>query len=91
MTETTNAPDEAAGLIALLVQANASQLAWTTNQLIEGLTEQAARAEATLAAVRANIEDLLSGRFAPTDAAILSALYPTAAEIGGERRDRPGA
>lgn len=80
MTETTTpdqTTDEAAGLLALLVQANADQLAWTTNQLIEGLTERAEQAEATLAAVRVGIEYLLSGEHAPTDAAILRALYPT--------------
>ncbi len=67
---------EALALIATLVTANVDQLARTTDTLIDGLTKRAERAEATLAAVRGGVEALLSGRYAPTDAAILRALWP---------------
>lgn len=68
--------DPALDLMATLVQANVDSLAVTTDALIEGLTRRAERAEQTLATVRDRIEALLTGRWAPTDAAIIWALYP---------------
>lgn len=77
----TEAPDsipmDAANLIAQIVSANVTNLAATTDRIIEALTDRAQDAEATLAAVRTGIVRLIDGDYAPTTAALERALWPS--------------
>lgn len=64
-------------LVAQVLEANSKGLAWTTNTLIDNLTHQAETAEATLKAIREQIELLFSGPYAPSQNAVLRALWPS--------------
>ncbi len=72
---------EALDLISTLTQASSDQLAFTTNALIDSLTDRAEVAERTLDAVRGRIETLLAGPWQPSSAAILRALYPRVSDL----------
>ncbi len=81
-TQTPNIPDgEALDLVATLVMASSDQLSYTTNALIDSLTERAEVAERTLDAVRDRIETLMAGLWQPSSAAILRALYPHLSDL----------
>jgi hypothetical protein len=67
--------------MAKLYEQSARDVQWTTNQIIEGLTDRAERAEATLEAVRFVVGSLMAGDFMPTSAAVIRALYPSEAMV----------
>ncbi len=81
---TGTVPKDAVDLIALCVEASSAQLAYTTNALIDGLTARAEIAERTLDAVRFGITDLLHGRWQPSNAALLAALWPNVDDVERE-------
>lgn len=66
----------AAELVVRIMQKNAADAAWTTNQLLDAYKDRAERAEATLGLIRANIQALLAGPYMPTSHAIEAALWP---------------
>lgn len=68
-------------LVADLITASLKQSQWTANTLIDNLTEDLAKAQAEIAAMRAVVSELLDGPYQPTSAAIERALYPSAAMI----------
>lgn len=72
-------------LVADLMQASLTQTHAVTNSVIDNLTERAELAEATLAAIRTAVLDLVGGDFMPTPAAIERALYPRQAVINSHR------
>lgn len=81
-TQTQDIPGgDALDLVATLVMASSDQLAFTTNALIDSLTDRAEVAERTLDAVRDRIETLLEGQWQPSSAAILRALYPRVSDL----------
>lgn len=73
-------------LVARILEANSRGLAHTTNTLIDNLTHQAETAEATIRAIREEVELLLSGSYMPTPAAILKALWPSEEFIDHHRK-----
>lgn len=75
-------------LVANLVTAMMTASHNTTNALIDGLTEQRDKAEATVDAIREAVIQLLDGPYAPSAAAIERALWPTAEVV--DRFRRPG-
>ena len=74
-------------LIAQLIQANLEMSQATSTSLIDSLMKQVADLNATLDAVRCGIRDLMDGQYAPTEAAIVRALWPTAAYVDLFRAD----
>lgn len=72
-------------LVAQLMTASMSQTAATTNAVIDSLTEQRDRAEAELAAIRADVESLLTGPYMPMPDAIWRALNPSDERIAVQR------
>ena len=85
-TETPDSiPMEAANLMAQLVSANVDSLARTTNRLIDGLTDRAQDAEATIAAIRDGVAALLEKPYAPSASAIEGALWPSDDRIAAWR------
>lgn len=72
-------------LVAQILTAQQEMAQFATNAVIDGLTEDVARAHATLAAIRHGIEALTAGPWTPTPEAILAALYPTADVIADYR------
>jgi hypothetical protein len=78
---TSTMPPEALGLVVELMRRNASNAAWTTNQLLDGYRADLATRTAELAAIRAGVSALLAGPWMPTSDAIRDALYPAAEVI----------
>lgn len=76
----------AQGLLAAIVSQNARDAAWTANTLIDSYQEEAAKAQATLAAIRACITEMANGDYMPTGAAFVRALYPSADVIDAFRQ-----
>lgn len=68
-------------LALMLMQRNATDAQWMTNTLVESFENSAKKAEATLRAVRAQIEELCSGPYAPSTCALTNALWPSEATI----------
>jgi hypothetical protein len=64
-------------LALMLTGKMAADAAFTTNSLIDGLEQRAKSAEAELRAVRAQVEELCSGPYAPSTAALMKALWPS--------------
>jgi hypothetical protein len=84
-------PADADDLVAQLVQASFNQSRDTASRLIDSLTEQLADSQAEVDAIRARIDDLLAGPYAPSADAIAAALYPSTADRENFRRDRDAA
>jgi hypothetical protein len=74
-------PREAVELLAALVERNAHDAHYVTDQLMTGYKNQAEEAQAELAAIRDGILSLLDGPWMPTPDAIRMALWPSAANI----------
>jgi hypothetical protein len=68
--------DACPDLIASLVQRSYNEYAANSRWLIGSLTAELAEAKAELAAIRDTIDLLFLGPYAPSQAAILRALYP---------------
>jgi ABC-type phosphate/phosphonate transport system ATPase subunit len=90
MTETTDMvqPGDMAGmdpaaseLVVRIMQQNAKDAAWTTNELLHAYKSQAEHAEAALALIRDRIGALLDGPWMPTSHAIDAALYPSREQV----------
>lgn len=64
-------------LVVQLMEQSARDAAFTTNALLDGYRRDAAIANATLNAVRAEIAALLDGPYAPSAARLYAALYPS--------------
>lgn len=64
-------------LVVQILEANSAALAHTTNTLIDNLTAQLDEERATVAAIRDQIESLLSGPWMPTSDALRGALWPS--------------
>ncbi len=82
-----DAPPPISPLVADLIEANLAASHATTNSLIDGLTDQAAKAEATVAAIRHGVTGLLSGPYMPTPDAIRRVLYPPSDLVDWFRRE----
>lgn len=72
--------------VAAILTAQADLTAATTNALVASLTERAEAAEAELAAIRADVTALLTGRYVPNPNAIHEALYPSPERVAAFRR-----
>ncbi len=70
-------PPEASDLVIRLMQASRAEADWTTNTLLDSLTEQLADSHAEVDAIRDRINALFSGPYMPTPDAVLAALYPS--------------
>lgn len=68
---------EAAGLVAALVEKNARDLAWTTNQLLAGYKRDYERSQATIAAIRENVARQFDNPWTPQPHLVLRALHPS--------------
>lgn len=68
-------------LIADLIGANMDALNWTTNTLLDSLSADLAKSQATVDAIRDGVIELLSGDYMPTPDAIQRALFPSAAMV----------
>ena len=79
----------AAEFIVRVMQQNAKDAAWTTNQLLDSYENRAKQAEATLALIRSGIGQLLDGPYMPTSHAIEAALWPSS-ELVQERMKLTG-
>lgn len=75
-------------LVAQILTANAAHTAAVTNSVIDSLTAQRDTAEATLAAVRARVDALNDGPYAPSERAIRHALWPLPEEVDQYRTDK---
>ena len=73
--------DPAVQLFASIIEANSRQLASTTNSLIDSYIIGMREAKAELAIIRDRIHDLFTSPYAPSQGAILSALWPSHAAI----------
>lgn len=92
---TTSEPDQpqegplsggAGELLAAIVSQNVRDAAWTANTLIDSYREDAERNAATIEAIRAHVMDLLDGKYQPSGAAIVRALYPSDATVEAFRQ-----
>ena len=63
-------------LVVRIMQQNAKDAAWTTEQLLHAYKDRAEKAEATLALIRRGVGALLNGPYMPTSHAIEAALWP---------------
>lgn len=77
MTDFSTMPPEASNLVIQLMQASRKEADWTTNTLIDSLTEQLADSHAQVDAIRDRIQGLLDGPYMPTPDAIIGALWPS--------------
>lgn len=68
-------------LVASIITANATQLAATTNTLLDDLTAERDRLRAELDTIRVGVTELLNGPWMPTPDAIERALYPSRAAV----------
>jgi hypothetical protein len=73
-------------LVANLITASLAASHATTDTLIDGLTEQRDKAEATVDAIRARVGELLDGPYAPSASAIERALWPSPEVVDRFRR-----
>jgi hypothetical protein len=73
--------DEATALILTIMQQNAKDAAYTTNQLMEGYRKNYVEARAELNAVRWRIRKLFDSGFMPSQERIFDAMWPTEDEI----------
>lgn len=71
----------AAEFIVRIMQKNAIDTAWTTNQLLDSYKTRAEEAEATIAMIRAGIGALLDGPYMPATHAIEAALWPSSEQV----------
>lgn len=78
--------DDGKNLIADIITANLNITHQITNNLIDSYRNQAEIAEATLAAIRVAIFNLLDGPYAPSDSAIRRAMYPNSDLVNFQRR-----
>ena len=82
---------EVVDLIATLTQANADELAYTTNALLDGYRRAAAEAQIELELIRKVVENLFYGPYQPSQSAVLDALYPNyqvVEELAKQRLER---
>lgn len=70
-----------AELIVRIMQKNAADAAWTTNQLLDSYERRTKQLEATLALIRDGIGRLLDGPYMPTSHAIEAALWPSSERV----------
>lgn len=68
-------------LVVRIMQQNAADAAWTTNQLLEFHQNRTAELEATLNLIRTRITALLGGPYMPTSHAIEAALWPSSEQV----------
>ena len=68
-------------LVVRIMQQNAKDAAWTTEQLLHAYKDRAERAEATLALIRHGVGGLLNGPYMPTSHAIEAALWPASDQV----------
>lgn len=68
-------------LVVRIMQQNAKDAAWTTNELLHGYKSRAEEAEAALALIRARVSALLDGPYMPTSHAIEAALWPSSEQV----------
>lgn len=71
----------AAELIVRIMQKNAADAAWTTNQLLDSYERRTKELEAALALIRDGIGRLLDGPWMPTSRAIEAALWPSSERV----------
>ncbi len=64
-------------LAATLMERNATESAYLTNQLMDGYKKERDEARATILAIRDEIASLVAGKYMPTPKAIIDATYPT--------------
>lgn len=74
-------------LVVQILQQSSADLAYTTNKLIEGYQHSSETYCATVDAIRDRIQSMLSGPYAPSSAALLSALYPSEEIVNLYKRD----
>lgn len=79
-------PVEAVELMAALVERNAHDLHFVTDQLMESYKNQAETAEATVQAIRHRVVQLLSGPSMPSAHVLEDALYPSDKVVNGFRK-----
>lgn len=68
-------------LVVRIMQQNAKDAAWTTNELLDAYKSRAEKAETTIALIRARIGALLDGPYMPTSHAIEAALWPSDKQV----------
>lgn len=69
--------DPAEKMVLQIMEQSSKDLAYTTNKLIDNLTYDRDQLQATLSAVRDEIDALLRGPFMPTPDRLLKALWPS--------------
>lgn len=74
-------------LVGQILTAQAEFTRQVTDSLVDSLTKDRDRAEATIAAIRAGVEALFDGPWVPTPEAILAALYPSVEVVAQYRKD----
>jgi len=79
--EVSDIGDEATALILNIMQQNAANAAYTTEQLMLGYRKDAAEARAEIAAIRWRIRQLFESGYMPTQERIFDAVWPTVDEI----------
>lgn len=88
MTAAETEREQGLELALHLMGASAAQLAGTTNTLIDNLTAEQDELRATLDAVRAEVMEMLYGKWMPTPHAIERALWPSEETIKQILRER---
>lgn len=73
-------------LVVALIEQQAKDLAYTTNALIDGLTDQYRDARAELTMIRVSLARLLHGPYQPSSYAIQQAMYPSGDAIDARRK-----
>jgi hypothetical protein len=82
-TDVTDDAGREAGLeLALMLMGKMStDASFTTNALLDGYKTDYEKAQATIRAIRAQVEGLCSGPWMPSTAALMDALWPNAEAI----------
>lgn len=79
-------PVEAAELMGALIERNAHDLHFVTDQLMEGYKEERDEARAELSAIREGITSLFDGPWMPSPDAIRMALWPSTNHVNRYRK-----
>jgi hypothetical protein len=85
--EATMPEDPGENLVASLVQTSYNQYANSSQRLIESYRDDATRQRAEKELIRAGIERLLNGPYAPSETSIRTALYPDDAVIEARAKE----
>jgi hypothetical protein len=72
---------DATALILNIMQQNARDANFTTEALMNGYRNSQLRAEATIHAIRWNVQKLFKDGYQPSESAILNAIWPTHEQI----------